>query len=328
MASIGLVLSAGGGTARAYQSGVLAALSSETGWDPRSADLVVGTSAGSSTAAFLRSGLAASDDFARHVGEPLSDEAQTLLSRPPVLEPPPLRGDTDREWARGRPLRWSLAVRALGGGVSPVAGLAGLAPRGIWSNTELGGRIRAVAGERWPEAPTWVCAVRVRDGRRVVFGRDDVPTPDLATAVRASCAVPRIIEPVTIHGDEFIDGAVQSSTNADLVAGLAFDLVVVVSSMTAVPSAVTFSPKAPGMWWFSRVARREIAAVRARGSAVLVIEPTAADLTARRRADATTETVARQARRSTIEALVRPENAAAVALLKRTAAFARSAADQ
>src|SRR5687768_17021757 len=42
--SIGLVLSAGGGAARSYHAGTLAALAADTGWDPRTADLIVGTS--------------------------------------------------------------------------------------------------------------------------------------------------------------------------------------------------------------------------------------------------------------------------------------------
>src|SRR3712207_3669595 len=72
--SAGLVLSAGGGVARAYHAGTLAALAEATGWDPRGADLIVGTSAGSTAAAYLRAGLSAPDDHARFVGGELSAE--------------------------------------------------------------------------------------------------------------------------------------------------------------------------------------------------------------------------------------------------------------
>src|SRR2546423_15493972 len=44
---VGLVLGAGGVTGGAWLTGALYALVEETGWDPGSADVVVGTSAGS-----------------------------------------------------------------------------------------------------------------------------------------------------------------------------------------------------------------------------------------------------------------------------------------
>jgi predicted acylesterase/phospholipase RssA len=47
MGRIAVVLGAGGTVGHAFHAGVLAALSSELGWDARRADLLVGTSAGS-----------------------------------------------------------------------------------------------------------------------------------------------------------------------------------------------------------------------------------------------------------------------------------------
>ena len=47
MARIGLVLGAGGEIGYACHAGVLAALAEVIGWDARSAEVVVGTSAGS-----------------------------------------------------------------------------------------------------------------------------------------------------------------------------------------------------------------------------------------------------------------------------------------
>ena len=55
----------------------------------------------------------------------------------------------------------------------PGKALAGLLPPGTHSTEPIGDRIRALHdGRRWPEDPLWVCAVRMGDGRRVVFGRD------------------------------------------------------------------------------------------------------------------------------------------------------------
>lgn len=79
MARIGLVLGAGGATGGAFHAGVLAALEEATGWDPRTAELILGTSAGSITAAMLRAGLSGADIAARTAGEPLSPEGAARL---------------------------------------------------------------------------------------------------------------------------------------------------------------------------------------------------------------------------------------------------------
>ena len=71
---IGLVLGAGGVVGQAYHSGVLAALEHDYGWDPRTADVIVGTSAGSITGMLLRSGVPASELAAWTVKAPLTSE--------------------------------------------------------------------------------------------------------------------------------------------------------------------------------------------------------------------------------------------------------------
>src|SRR5580693_2782550 len=79
--SIGLVLGAGGVVGQAYQAGVLAALQRETAWDPRTATLVVGTSAGSVTGAALRVGVPATDLAASLYGVPTSRRGGAILRR-------------------------------------------------------------------------------------------------------------------------------------------------------------------------------------------------------------------------------------------------------
>ena len=54
---VGLVLGAGGVMGGAWLTGGLHALAAETGWDPASADFVVGTSAGSMMGALLAAGV-------------------------------------------------------------------------------------------------------------------------------------------------------------------------------------------------------------------------------------------------------------------------------
>ncbi|MDQ1402821.1 MAG: hypothetical protein QOG03_1137, partial [Actinomycetota bacterium] len=66
------MLGAGGVAGGAFHAGVLAALADVTGWDPRRAAIVVGTSAGSVAGSSLRAGLAAADMLARATDRPLS----------------------------------------------------------------------------------------------------------------------------------------------------------------------------------------------------------------------------------------------------------------
>src|SRR5687768_13521414 len=88
---IGLVLGAGGVAGGAFHSGVLAALHESMGWDPRDAAVIVGTSAGSITAAALRAGLSAADGLARAQGRSMSPEGERLLRSIGPPRRPPLR---------------------------------------------------------------------------------------------------------------------------------------------------------------------------------------------------------------------------------------------
>ena len=68
MPGIGLVLGAGGEVGYAFHAGVLTALAEVTGWDAGSAEVIVGTSAGSIAGAVLRAGCSPIDLAARGVG--------------------------------------------------------------------------------------------------------------------------------------------------------------------------------------------------------------------------------------------------------------------
>ena len=59
MRTFGLVLGAGGTPGYHWNVGVLDALADATGFDPRRADVLVGTSAGSLVASSLRAGVSA-----------------------------------------------------------------------------------------------------------------------------------------------------------------------------------------------------------------------------------------------------------------------------
>jgi NTE family protein len=128
MTSVALVLGAGGRVGAAYHAGSLAALHEVGGWDARRADLIVGTSAGSTLAATLRDGLAPGDHLARADGRALTDDGANLLD--------PLGDGIDLDLARRGlwlPLPASPRLAAASvlrrGRPRPGLALAGLLPR-------------------------------------------------------------------------------------------------------------------------------------------------------------------------------------------------------
>ena len=269
MISVGLVLSAGGSYGDPWHVGAMAALGDETGWDARRADLIVGTSVGSITGLTYRAGVSPADRLAQLLDRPVSPEGRAVLDR--VVTP-------YREGSAGRRLRPhspQLALKALWPPwrARPVHAGVGLIPAGRATTEALERRLAELHPLRWPAGRFWVTAVRLTDGRRAVFGRDDAAVT-AARAVRASCAVPGRYRPVTVGGHRYVDGGVESSTNADLAGPPAFDLVVVSSAMTG-PS--TGPGRGPGAALRRRLMgrrlSREVDAVRRRGSAVLVLEP-------------------------------------------------------
>jgi NTE family protein len=163
--------------------------------------------------------------------------------------------------------------------VRPAAVAAALLPPGRVSTSMITGGIEPLFGTRWPKDPLWICAVRLRDGRRVVFGRDaDAPATSVGEAVAASCAIPAFFEPVVIGGERHVDGGVHSPTNLDLLGGLGLDLIVVSSPMSI---AGRSRPQATANWAVRRFCRaqldREAIGVRRRGTPVLAFQPTADD---------------------------------------------------
>jgi NTE family protein len=272
---VGLVLGAGGVVGGAFHSAVLAALQETTRWDPRTADVIVGTSAGSVAAATLRAGLPAPDLFARSQGRPLSPEGARLMRAVgPLRRPPALRLDA-------RPRRAADVTATLRRAVArpfsapPWALLSGLIPEGTVSTALISSAVGAMLPGEWPDDDLWVCAVRQRDGRRVVFGRDDRDAA-VADAVAASCAIPGFFAPVAIDGDNYIDGGIHSPTNADVLVDTPLDIVIVSSPMSLVGR--TMRGVGPVRPWARALLAAEVVRLRRRGATVVAFQPTLEDV--------------------------------------------------
>jgi NTE family protein len=266
---IGLVLGAGGVTGGAYLAGTLAALENDLGWDARTADVIVGTSAGSLVGALLRSGVPAGDLAAWTVGTHLSDDATGVLGSVarPHFDPVRLRQFL-------RPLRvprpsslWS-ALRHPGS-FDPMRALVMHLADG---DRDLLSEV-AFLGDAWPERPFYCCAVRRSSGARTVFGRDRIPEKGLAAAVAASCAVPGYFAPVDVDGSLYLDGGVASPTNGSVLRDEDLDLVIVVSPMSSHMPRSGYSVESLVREKAGRKLRSELTLLERRDISTVVFQP-------------------------------------------------------
>jgi NTE family protein len=271
-----LAIGCGGTLGFAWTAVALREIERALDWDIRSADVLVGTSAGSELVAAIGAGRTPEDILRALDGE---DDAEPVLAAHVDRHPghlPPVPG-----WGLpGRGLvRAGLANR------STYTALAGLLPRGRGDATwlrEFGAALSNDDG--WVAHPnTWIVASDAETGERVAFGTADAPATDLGSAMVASWAIPGWFPPLEINGRSYLDGGSVSSVSADLLLDADVDEVVVVAPMTThggVP--------ARGLSRAERFLRRqmtagldhEIASLRAAGVRVIRIEPGADDLAA------------------------------------------------
>jgi len=210
--------------------------------------------------------------------------------------------------------------------VRPAALAAAALPAGQVPTELVAAGLRPLFADGWPDRDLWVCAVRLGTGRRVVFGRGSAPDVDVADAVAASCAIPAFFEPVEIDGVRYVDGGVHSPTNADLLAGLDLDLVVVVSPMSVAGNRLRPSLDLPARRMARVYLGREAVRVRRSGTPVLAFQPAAADLAVmglNAMDPARREPVTRQARDSTRRRLERPDVQDRLELLRPRRAASR-----
>lgn len=206
-----LVLGGGGSTGNAWLIGVLAGLS-EAGVNPTVADLIVGTSAGSTAAAQIASAsprelLAAAlvpvsapqrrspslDAVAKGVANPVEDHLQRIRGI--------IASSTDLVDMR----------RRMGAAALHIAATSDDSWQEHWRRT-VAMRLPALG---WPEQSLAITAVEAENGTPVVFDRHS--GVELADAVAASCSSGR---PYRIRDEYYIDGGYRTNAdNADLASG-------------------------------------------------------------------------------------------------------------
>ncbi|MGW0999744.1 patatin-like phospholipase family protein [Streptomyces sp. NPDC002523] len=244
-----LVLGGGGVGGIAWITGLLTGLA-DAGRDVTGAGLLVGTSAGSSVAAQVGSGLGLEELYARQVD--------------PALQSAEIMAEMDLE-------KFAEAIGAALGAATSVPDMRRAVGRvALEARTVPEPERRAVIESRlpshaWPERALKVVAVDAETGEPRVFDRDSgVPLVD---AVAASCAVPGVWPPVTIGTRRYVDGGVRSIANADLAAGC--ERVLVIAPMGTTEPFPSEQPL-----------ERTVEELRAQGAEVAVVVPDDASLAA------------------------------------------------
>jgi NTE family protein len=248
------------------------------------AGLIVGSSAGSVVAAYLRSGMPV-------------DEFWQLISgtHPALIAGGRLGLETRRDvWDPIFRGPFEFGRRVLGSGYVLSRSLVRIPtprlplllermfPAGMFSMEQGRRRLRSELPDEWPRRPLWLCAVDIGSGRRVVLGRDNcdrfgarISFPD---AVVASCAIPGVYRPVRVGRMTLVDGGAFSTSNLDLavdagcehiigVVPMAFDTV---NRPHPVHQLVRRRP--------ARSLAGEAALGRRKGSSVMLFRPTSGEV--------------------------------------------------
>ena len=192
------MLGGGGVTGIAWELGLLVGLEA-AGLDLTTADVVVGTSAGSVVGAQILSSASLEDLYQEQLrdatGEIAAKMGISTVLRFVALSVWP--GDESRARAR--------------------LGRAAVQAPTVTESVRREVIERRLHSHDWPERRLLVTAVDAASGELRVFDRDSGVS--ITDAVAASCAVPLVWPPISIGGRRYIDGGVRSLTNSDLATG-------------------------------------------------------------------------------------------------------------
>jgi NTE family protein len=250
-----LVLGGGGSTGNAWLIGVIAGLF-EAGLDVTGADLIIGTSAGSTAAAQITSATPT---------QLFADILSAVI--PPRVGPAGSGSARTASKPSTNPMERMNAIIAVSEDAADRRrrmGAAALemdaASDGSWQTQWRTTVAARLPSQSWPQQSVQITAVDARTGEPIVFDRHS--GVDLVDAIAASCASSL---PYRIAGNLYIDGGFRSNAeNADLAAGYA--RVLVLSPF----SGKSLTP----VKWGTHLAT-QVDGLRARGSMVETIFPDA-----------------------------------------------------
>jgi NTE family protein len=258
-----LVFGGGGSAGNAWEIGVIAGLF-DAGLDVTEADLIIGTSAGSTAAAQISS----------------ATQPTELLANILAAAPRPRTRPVGPDGGRVQNVPVANHMEITSGIIGAAADAADMRRRMGAAALEMGAasdgsgqtQWRATVAARlpsqhWPQRPLLIVAVDAHTGEPVVFDRHS--GVDLADAVAASCANGFGVAPYNIGDNRYIDGGYRTNENADLAAGCGRVLVL---------SPFGGRSRTPVEWGTNLAA--QVDELRARGSRVETIFPDSGSLNA------------------------------------------------
>jgi NTE family protein len=247
-----LVLGGGGSTGNAWLIGVIAGLF-DAGLDVTTADLTIGTSAGSTAAAQITSAAP-------------TELLAAILAATPQQRTGPVGSDSGRGpiGPAANHMERTSKIIASAEDAADMRRRLGAAALDMDAESDGSGQMRwratvaaRLPSQHWPEQTVLITSVDAHTGEPVMFDRHS--GVDLADAIAASCASG---SPHGIGDNRYIDGGYRRNENADLAAG--YERVLVLSPF----GGRTRTPLDWGMHLAAQVDE-----LRARGSRVETISP-------------------------------------------------------
>lgn len=219
-----LVLGGGGASGNAWAIGVIAGLF-DAGLDvTKTADLIIGTSAGSTVAAQITSTAQPTELLAAILAAAVVPQRPTAGSA--GAGHIPISPATDH-------MERTSAIIAAAQDAAVMRRRMGAAALEFATNPSSDGSAQAhwratvaarLPNQCWPQQPMLIVAVDAHTGEPVIFDRHS--GVELADAVAASCTSGFGVPPYKIGQRRYIDGGYRANENADLAAGYARVLVV------------------------------------------------------------------------------------------------------
>jgi NTE family protein len=250
-----LVFGGGGSAGNAWEIGVIAGLL-DAGLDVTGADLIIGTSAGSTAAAQITSATRPADLLAGILAAAPRPQTGPVGSGRGRVPDRPAADHMERTSEIIGAAEDAADMRRRMGAAALEMDAAPGSPGQAQRRATVAARLPS---QHWPQRPLLIVAVNAYTGEPVVFDRHS--GVDLADAVTASCAGPGA--PAHSIGDSrYVDGGYRSPENADLAAG--YGRVLVLSPLGG-------RTRAPLDWGMHLAAQAD--ELRARGSRVETIVP-------------------------------------------------------
>ena len=204
-----LVLAGAGAAGNAWELGLIAGLA-DGGVDLTTADLIIGTSAGSTVAAQITSGTRPADLYAAILAEVPQPQAGNV--GPDRRRAPNLSGPSYMEWSNtiiGSAEDASDMRRRIGAAALEMDASDG-SSRTRWHDIVAA----RLPSHHWPQQRVLITAVDAQTGEPVVFDRHS--GIDLVDAVAASTSA---MTPYRIGENRYLNGGYRRGSNADLAAG-------------------------------------------------------------------------------------------------------------